>query len=581
MSGVLRLSNNVTGRSTIIASASNDQTFTLPAIGGTLLAGGSSLEVIFPSGTEALPGLHVQGDTDTGLYAPAANTLGISTAGSERLRIDSSGKVGIGTSSPGTIAQANANKLVLANTADVNARTGLSIISGNNGFGSIYIGDTDGTTRGYIEYAHGADALTFGANGGERLRIDSSGRLLVGTSSSTDDYLFQVDSSTFRTAQFTRYGSDGATIAIGSSRGTQAARTALNNNDYAGLVAFNGYDGSDFQTIARLSAQCDGQAPAPGDSPGRLVFSTTSDGASSPTERLRIDSSGNVGIGETSPAAGLDVKVDTNPVLAIDRGSANTANFNLQYNGTTTGQLSAANGDFQISAAGASTPISFYANGSERMRIDSSGNLSFSQEASSNYPEQKLKWSNDSTTTNGFYLSQDTNRNGKVWHEQGLDVLFGTNNTERMRIDSSGRLLVGTSSSLSVGEPGNALVQVIGRAGGATDVGRFAIARGEAATSITSSEEIGKIYFTDNAGNTFGQIECTADANAGSGDYPGRLVFSTTNGNVENTNNSYGAISDIKLKENIVDANSQWDDLKALQVRNYNFKEGQTHTKSV
>jgi hypothetical protein len=51
-----------------------------------------------------------------------------------------------------------------------------------------------------------------------------------------------------------------------------------------------------------------------------------------------------------------------------------------------------------------------------------------------------------------------------------------------------------------------------------------------------------------------------------------------TNGNVVNTNNSYGSISDIKLKENIVDANSQWDDLKALQVRNYNFKEGQTHT---
>jgi hypothetical protein len=51
-----------------------------------------------------------------------------------------------------------------------------------------------------------------------------------------------------------------------------------------------------------------------------------------------------------------------------------------------------------------------------------------------------------------------------------------------------------------------------------------------------------------------------------------------TNGNVVNTNNSYGAISDIKLKENIVDANSQWDDLKDLRVVNYNFKEGQTHT---
>ena len=54
------------------------------------------------------------------------------------------------------------------------------------------------------------------------------------------------------------------------------------------------------------------------------------------------------------------------------------------------------------------------------------------------------------------------------------------------------------------------------------------------------------------------------------------LVFS--NGDVQNVNNSYGAMSDIKLKENIVDANSQWNDLKALQVRKYNFKEGQTHT---
>ena len=58
-------------------------------------------------------------------------------------------------------------------------------------------------------------------------------------------------------------------------------------------------------------------------------------------------------------------------------------------------------------------------------------------------------------------------------------------------------------------------------------------------------------------------------------------MFVYSNGNLVNTNNSYGAISDIKLKENIVDANSQWDDLKALQVRNYNFKpetNQQTHT---
>jgi hypothetical protein len=55
-------------------------------------------------------------------------------------------------------------------------------------------------------------------------------------------------------------------------------------------------------------------------------------------------------------------------------------------------------------------------------------------------------------------------------------------------------------------------------------------------------------------------------------------LYIRDSGNVENINNSYGAISDVKLKENIVDSNSQWNDLKALRVRNYNFKEGQTHT---
>jgi hypothetical protein len=45
-----------------------------------------------------------------------------------------------------------------------------------------------------------------------------------------------------------------------------------------------------------------------------------------------------------------------------------------------------------------------------------------------------------------------------------------------------------------------------------------------------------------------------------------------SNGNVVNTNNSYGAISDVKLKENIVDSGSQWDDVKALRVRKYSLK---------
>jgi hypothetical protein len=72
------------------------------------------------------------------------------------------------------------------------------------------------------------------------------------------------------------------------------------------------------------------------------------------------------------------------------------------------------------------------------------------------------------------------------------------------------------------------------------------------------------------AGTTFATFICRHSA---SSTITGTTSFQVmTNGNAQNTNNSYGAISDIKLKENIVDANSQWSDIKALQVRNYNFK---------
>jgi hypothetical protein len=186
------------------------------------------------------------------------------------------------------------------------------------------------------------------------------------------------------------------------------------------------------------------------------------------------------------------------------------------------------------------------------------------------------------------------------------------------------------------------LLKVQGNTSAATTQGILNLARGSAASSgFSAGADIGVITFTDNTGNDFAQITASADGTTAASDYPGRLAFSVTrdgassptermriresgeigtfgagdvigassavgagtsnnlfvgqhsasavlggtvsfrvwtNGNVINTNNSYGAISDVKLKENIVDASSQWDDLKALQVRNYNLKEDQTHT---
>jgi hypothetical protein len=216
-------------------------------------------------------------------------------------------------------------------------------------------------------------------------------------------------------------------------------------------------------------------------------------------------------------------------------------------------------------------------------------------------------------------------------------IKFATGGGEAARIDGSKRLLVGTSSTVR-----DSRLCVRGNASGSF-TGDLELGAAAGYASISSDNSIGVLRFTEQTnGGIFAQLYCETDGTPGNGDYPGRLVFSTTadgassptermrlactglfrhfssegnfrvnssqgagttyelfwggyggssttsegtnsikiytNGNIQNTNNSYGALSDIKLKENIVDAGSQWADLKALQVRKYNFKEGQTHT---
>jgi hypothetical protein len=116
---------------------------------------------------------------------------------------------------------------------------------------------------------------------------------------------------------------------------------------------------------ARIDVAVDG-TPGANDMPGRLVFSTTSDGASSPTERLRIDSSGRVGIGTTPNSdSRLHVKSgvnDSNPVLRLEAATNNFLNFRQ------TGSVY----DIHVTAG---DPLSFTIGASERARIDSSGRL--------------------------------------------------------------------------------------------------------------------------------------------------------------------------------------------------------------
>ena len=131
-------------------------------------------------------------------YDHQFDKLSVSTAGAERVVVDEYGRLGIGTSSPGSYA-ASANNLVVGSGS---GSEGVTIASGTTGEGSIYFADgTTGTEiyRGYIGYGHPLDELFFGTSGMTRWKLNSTGNLVPqssglgidfgsGASTTIDDY---------------------------------------------------------------------------------------------------------------------------------------------------------------------------------------------------------------------------------------------------------------------------------------------------------------------------------------------------------------------------------------------------------
>lgn len=143
--------------------------------------------------------------------------------------------------------------------------------------------------------------------------IDTNGRIICGY---TGIVLAKDQGGTERSAwQYQAHGTgqgsyfgaiwansvSGPTLALGHSRsatvGTLGA--ALSSGDAMGAIAFEGDDGAAFQVGSTIRAEADG-TPALGSMPGRLIFSTTASGSTTASDRMRIDSSGRVGVGTAS-----------------------------------------------------------------------------------------------------------------------------------------------------------------------------------------------------------------------------------------------------------------------------------------
>ena len=199
-------------------------------------------------------------------------------------------------------------------------------------------GDVTGTAS-QVTISGGSDNRVLTAGSANTIQAESNiningGILIAGHTASTltsngEGPFLQVKATDSRGgASFIRHSADAGAcgLYIGKSRNaTIGSNTIVQSGDELGRITFSGDDGTDINTEgAKIVASVDG-TPGSNDMPGRLMFYTTADGAASPTERVRINSSGDIGIGVNAPVARLEVNSTRN--AETDRHSA--ANYHL------------------------------------------------------------------------------------------------------------------------------------------------------------------------------------------------------------------------------------------------------------
>ena len=366
----------------------------------------------------AQSGIHIDdsivhlGDTNTKIRFPAADTFTVETAGSERFRITSAGNVGINTSTfaaNGTnfkVSDGTISRLALDKTG-ANAR---KFEIGNFG-------------TGLNVYDVTADE--------ERLRIDSSGRLLIGTGTAPT-------ASVISDALFVLQGYVGTPTGdslISLQRGQAPA--SISSGAQIGGINFGANDGSRY---AQIHVNSDG-ASGTNDYPGRIVFSTTADGGSSPTERLRITSTGEIkqyGFTGSSDTSADDL------VLGNTTGGVNRG-ITIWSNSSQNGSIAFADNDSNFRGAVQylhnGDSLRFLTAGDERLRINNSGLMVFPDvtadkiqlngTAANYYRISKLAGGGNLSDGNFKFTAGNNAAGGFTFHSGG---------SEKFRIDSGGDL---------------------------------------------------------------------------------------------------------------------------------------------
>jgi hypothetical protein len=460
----------------------------------------------------------------------------------ERMLIDSSGRLLVGAISGSYDFEVKKSGHIHGLIGSTNAAGATLLLDGDS--------NGDGAGSDYASVSHNSDGnLVFEnrksasiifrntSSSTDRMQIDSSGRLLVGTSSTS-----QSGTVVFQ----------GSSVSDSANADLKLACDSTAPGDGGNLAIIKFTDGTHVDG-ARIYAQRDGGTWSSSSKPTRILFATAANGSASPTERLRIDSAGRVGIGDDSPDALLVIKGNsdaaTTPSIRLKDGTDTREAWITNASGDLSlnvgGNDNVAHGTFKMFESG----ILDYAQGSSsRLRMDSSGNVGIN----STSPGEKLdvvgqiraRISDNST---GAFLNSDgalevyrsggdayidfkssTSEDFDVRLQQdsnGLRVLTGGNGatSEAVRVDSSGRLLVGTSTARTAGAGGHAELQVKSPSSVTTDQVVIA-AKFQGHTSTASSECL---------------ISCSAGYDISANDTEGQALFGAVR---EGTGNQAGFI---------------------------------------